>query len=58
MKTICVYCGSADGTHQDFLAAARHVGDMLARRGICLIYGGGSTGLMGALALAQTVAGS
>ncbi len=50
MKSICVYCGSADGIRPDFLAAARQMGATLSRNGIMLIYGGGRTGLMGAVA--------
>jgi uncharacterized protein (TIGR00730 family) len=50
MKSICVYCGSADHVHADYLLAARRMGETLARRGLTLIYGGGRTGLMGALA--------
>lgn len=50
MKSICVYCGSADGSHPDFLSAARQTGLILAQSGLRLIYGGGSTGLMGVLA--------
>jgi len=50
MKSICVYCGSADGISPDYLAAARSTGLTLARAGLTLIYGGGRTGLMGAVA--------
>jgi len=50
MKSICVYCGSADHVHPDYLLAARQMGETLTRRGLTLIYGGGRTGLMGALA--------
>ena len=50
MKSICVYCGSADGISPDYLAAARSTGLTLARAGLALIYGGGRTGLMGAVA--------
>jgi hypothetical protein len=50
MKSVCVYCGSADHVHPDYLLAARQMGETLARRGLTLIYGGGRTGLMGALA--------
>lgn len=49
-KSICVYCGSADGLDQIYLDAARILGGLLANRGIELIYGAGKTGLMGALA--------
>ena len=50
MKSICVYCGSSDSVSQDYLAAARKMGVVLASRGLRLIYGGGKTGLMGAVA--------
>jgi hypothetical protein len=50
MKSVCVYCGSADNIHPDYLLAARQMGETLARGGLTLIYGGGRTGLMGALA--------
>jgi len=50
MKSICVYCGSSDTVSPDYLAAARQMGRILAERGLRLIYGGGKTGLMGAVA--------
>ncbi len=50
MKTICVYCGSADKLHPGYLEAARQMGEAIARRGLVIVYGAGSTGLMGALA--------
>ena len=50
MKSICVYCGSANLASQEYFHAARKMGETLARRGLGLIYGGGKTGLMGALA--------
>jgi uncharacterized protein (TIGR00730 family) len=50
MKSICVYCGSSDDVHPDYLTAARQLGAKLAERGMRVIYGGGKTGLMGALA--------
>jgi uncharacterized protein (TIGR00730 family) len=54
---ICVFCGAATGHDPAHLDAARVVGDMLARRGIVLVYGGGNVGLMGALADAVLDAG-
>lgn len=48
--TICVYCGSRPGADPRFAAAAAAFGQMLARAGIGLVYGGGSVGLMGLLA--------
>jgi hypothetical protein len=50
INAICVYCGSSPGTDPAFAAAARGFGKILAENGIRLIYGGGSIGLMGALA--------
>jgi uncharacterized protein (TIGR00730 family) len=58
MKSICVYCGSADNIGADYLAAAQAMGAALARRGLTLVYGGGRTGLMGSLADAALAGGA
>src|SRR5215211_5158833 len=58
MKSICVFCGSSDTIHADYFAAARQLGKTLAERGMRLIYGGGKTGLMGAVADGVLEAGS
>lgn len=50
MKTICVYCGSANQAFRKYFQAARQMGETLARHSLTLVYGGGRTGLMGALA--------
>jgi uncharacterized protein (TIGR00730 family) len=50
IRTVCVYCGSGPGTNPAFAAAARAFGRALAENNIRLVYGGGSLGLMGALA--------
>ncbi len=50
IKTICVYCGSADGLRKDFYQAAFQTGKLLADMKIDLVYGAGKTGLMGAVA--------
>jgi len=50
LQSVCVFCGSSDSVHADYLAAARQMGSVLAKRGLRLIYGGGKTGLMGAVA--------
>jgi uncharacterized protein (TIGR00730 family) len=50
MDSICVFCGSSDSVHADYLAGARTMGRLLAQRGIRLVFGGGKTGLMGAVA--------
>ena len=50
IKSICVYCASGPGNNPAFVAAAMAFGRILAENGIRLVYGGGSVGLMGALA--------
>jgi uncharacterized protein (TIGR00730 family) len=50
IKSICVYCASGPGNNPAFMDAARKFGRILAENGIRLVYGGGSVGLMGALA--------
>jgi hypothetical protein len=50
IKAICVYCGSSPGTDPAFVSAAQSFGKILAENGIRLVYGGGSVGLMGAVA--------
>jgi hypothetical protein len=50
IKSICVYCASGPGTNPAFMRAAKQFGRILAEKGIRLVYGGGSVGLLGALA--------
>lgn len=50
MKRICVFCGSTAGGSHGYSEAARQMGGSLVRRGLGLVYGGGSVGLMGVLA--------
>ena len=50
IKTVCVYCGSGPGNNPHFMEAAKAFGKALAENGIRLVYGGGSLGLMGAVA--------
>jgi uncharacterized protein (TIGR00730 family) len=50
MQSICVYCGSSDLVHPDYLAAAFQMGEQLAARKLMLVYGAGRTGLMGRVA--------
>lgn len=47
---ICVYAASSAQIHPEFLAAAYALGERIAQAGHSLVYGGGSTGLMGAVA--------
>ena len=50
MKRICVYCGSNPGKLPAYREAGRLLGNELARRGLGLVYGGASVGVMGAVA--------
>jgi uncharacterized protein (TIGR00730 family) len=50
ISNVCVYCGSSPGTNPRFVEAATDFGKILAENNINLVYGGGSFGLMGALA--------
>src|SRR5579871_4079682 len=57
MQRICVFCGSSEGARPAYRQAAEALGGELARRGIGLVYGGASVGLMGAVADAALAAG-
>jgi predicted Rossmann-fold nucleotide-binding protein len=50
IRTVCVYCGSGPGTNPHFTESAVALGRIFAENGIRLVYGGGSLGLMGAIA--------
>lgn len=50
LRNVCVFCGSGSGVNPAFEAAARAFGRHLAETGVGLVYGGGSLGLMGAVA--------
>jgi uncharacterized protein (TIGR00730 family) len=52
LKNVCVYCGSGPGTNPHFIEGAKAFGKILAENGLRLIYGGGSLGIMGAVASA------
>ena len=57
LSRVCVYCGSSAGSGPEFAEAARALGELLARAGITLVYGGAEVGLMGLLADAALAAG-
>lgn len=48
---LCVYCSSSNLISEHYAVAARALGEGMARRGWGLVYGGGSVGLMGAVAV-------
>jgi uncharacterized protein (TIGR00730 family) len=57
MRRLCVFCGSASGVRPAYAASAHALADSLARRGMGLVYGGGSVGIMGILADAAMARG-
>ena len=57
MNAICVFCGSASGDEPVYTAGAQRLAAALVASGRSLVYGGGSVGLMGALADAVLAAG-
>lgn len=56
-KSICVYCGSHPGKKPEFVESAKVLGAQIAENGYRLVYGGGTWGIMGAVAHACLDAG-
>jgi uncharacterized protein (TIGR00730 family) len=52
INAVCVYCGSSAGSDPGFIKAAEVLGKSFAQNGVRLVYGGGSLGMMGAVARA------
>lgn len=57
IRTVCVYCGSSPGARLSHMRNAERFGQLLAKAGVGLVYGGGDIGLMGAVARATIEAG-
>jgi uncharacterized protein (TIGR00730 family) len=57
IRSLCVLCGSREGNDPAYREAAIRLGTLMARRGVRLVYGGGSIGLMGVIADAVLAAG-
>lgn len=56
-SSLCVYCGSRFGTDPAYREMATGLGELIARKGITLVYGGGGVGLMGLTANAALKSG-
>jgi uncharacterized protein (TIGR00730 family) len=56
-KLLCVYCSSSDRLDPKYAAAATELGHAMVAAGWGLVYGGGKTGLMGAVARAVKAKG-
>lgn len=52
-KSVCVFCGASNNIPKKFLDIGAAFGQMLAKRDITLVYGGGDCGVMGAIANAS-----
>ena len=50
IRSVCVYCGSSPGRSDIYVKAGRALGRSLAKAGLRLVYGGGTKGIMGAVA--------
>ena len=50
IRSVCVYCGSSPGRSDAYIRAGHILGRSLAESGIRLVYGGGTKGIMGAVA--------
>ncbi|MGB3831020.1 MAG: TIGR00730 family Rossman fold protein [Mesorhizobium sp.] len=57
IRSICVYCGSSPGNDGAYIEAGHALGRSLARSGLRLVYGGGTKGIMGAVAQGTLKAG-
>jgi uncharacterized protein (TIGR00730 family) len=50
IRSVCVYCGSSPGRGNSYMTAGHELGRAIASAGLRLIYGGGTKGIMGAVA--------
>jgi uncharacterized protein (TIGR00730 family) len=57
VKSVLVFCGSSPGARPEYSQSAAELGRLCAARGLDVVYGGASVGLMGALADAAMSAG-
>jgi uncharacterized protein (TIGR00730 family) len=49
-KSVCVFCGASNNVDKKFLEVGAAFGEILAKKGVTLVYGGGDCGVMGAIA--------
>lgn len=56
-QTLCVYCGSGEGHSPVYADAARDLGKRMAQKGLKLVYGAASIGIMGIVADASLKSG-
>ncbi|MBZ9694663.1 MULTISPECIES: TIGR00730 family Rossman fold protein [unclassified Mesorhizobium] len=57
IRSVCVYCGSSPGRDEIYVKAGHLLGRSIAKAGLRLVYGGGTKGIMGAVAEGALKAG-
>lgn len=57
IQSVCVYCGSSPGNDPAYLEAGKILGRSIGEAGLRLVYGGGTKGIMGAVAQGTMEAG-
>lgn len=57
ISSVCVFCGSSNSAAQVYKDAAQHLGEILGKNDVRLVYGGGQVGLMGMIANSALAAG-
>ena len=50
IQRVCVYGGASEGSWDGYTDAARRLGEVIGEAGLDVVYGGGRTGMMGAMA--------
>jgi len=50
MKSVCIFCGSKNGTKKEYADNARALGQLFVKNNIAMIYGGATNGIMGIIA--------
>ena len=50
IERVCVYGGASEGNWDGYVDAARRLGEVIGQAGLDVVYGGGRTGMMGAMA--------
>lgn len=50
LNNITIFCGAGSGKQPEYIEAAKSLGQFLAKQNIGVVYGGGATGMMGAVA--------
>ena len=52
IRSVCVFCASSEELDQTYVADAQRLGTLIGQRGWRMVFGGGTIGLMGAVARA------